>query len=426
MDWVKLKSMRVVFNVFKKRMTTVLKLWRQLADSNWYGNAQVRRSTFLIECVLKQQNTHKILKKFLIEKMPRLNKEQRLRAIGMLEAGRRHSDVARHFGVSQVTISRLASRYRATGSVKDRRRSGRPRVTTRAQDRHIVTSHLRNRFLSVPSTAAATPGRTNNRISANTVRRRLAENGMKARRPYNGLKLTRHHRRNRAQWARNRVRWTRNQWNGVVFSDESRYLLERVDGRQWVYRRRGERYADACVTEVDRYGGGSVMEWGAISFHHRSRLVVVPGNLNGVRYRDEILAPVVVPLMNANRGLTLFQQDNARCHTARVCTTYLQQQRVNVLPWPAKSPDLSPIEHLWDVLDRRVRRRSPSTLQQLERFLQQEWMAIPQIEIQTLVQSIHCRCIAVRDANGGHTRYWWVCDFVLRPLCSIQKCDVIS
>ena len=57
----------------------------------------------------------------------------------------------------------------------------------------------------------------------------------------------------------------------------------------------------------------------------------------GVRYRDEILA---------NRGLTLFQQDNARCHTAHVCTTYLQQQHVNVLPWPAKSPDLSAIEHL--------------------------------------------------------------------------------
>lgn len=369
------------------------------------GNIQVKRLTCLIEYVLVQQKLTKKLMKRLLENMPRLSKEQCLRAVGMLEAGRRHSDVATHFGVSRVTISRLASRYRTTGSVNDRRRSGRPRVTTRAQDRYIVTSHLRNRFLSVPSTAAATPGRTNNRISANTVRRRLAENGIKARRPYNGLKLTRRHRRNRAQWARNHVRWTRNQWNTVVFSDESRYLLERVDGRQWVYRRRGERYADACVTEVDRYGGGSVMVWGAISFHHRSRLVVVPGNLNGVRYRDEILAPVVVPLMNINRRLTLFQQDNARCHTARVCTTYLQQQRVNVLPWPAKSPDLSPIEHLWDLLDRRVRRRSPSTLPQLENFLQQEWNAIPQIEIQRLIQSMRRRCMAVRDANGGHTRY---------------------
>ena len=331
--------------------------------------------------------------------MPRLTKEQRLRAIGMLEAGRRHRDVAAHFGVARITVSRLAIRYRTTGSVNDRRRSGRPRVTTRAQDRYMVTSHLRNRFLTAPATAAVTPGRTNNRISVNTVRRILAENGRKARRPYKGIKLTRRHRRDRAQWARNHESWTRNQWNNVVFSDESRYLLERVDGRQRVYRRRGERYSDACVPEVDRYGGGSVMVWGAISFCHRTRLVIVPGNLTGVRYRDEILAPVVVPLMNANRALTLFEQDNARCHTARVCSTYLQQQHMNVLPWPAKSPDLSPIEHLWDVLDRRVRRRSPSTLRQLERYLQQEWKAIPQIEIQRLIQSMRRRCMAVRDAN---------------------------
>ncbi|KAK3083895.1 hypothetical protein FSP39_004845 [Pinctada imbricata] len=281
----------------------------------------------------------------------------------MLEAGRRHFDVVSHFGVTRVTISRLASRYRTTGSVNERRRSGRPRVTTAAQDRYTVTSHLRNRFLTVPSTTIGTPGRTNNRISANTVRRRLAEKGIKARRPYKGIKFTQRHKRNRAQWARNHARWTRHQWKGIVFSDESRYLLDRVDGRQWVYRRGGQRYSDACVPEVDRYGGISIMVWGAISYHHRSRLVVVPGNLAGVRYRDEILAPVVVPLMNANRGLTLLQQDNARCHTARVCSTYLQQQHVNVLPWLAKSPDLSPIEHLWDVLDRRLRRRTPSTLQ---------------------------------------------------------------
>ncbi|KAK3105855.1 hypothetical protein FSP39_007173 [Pinctada imbricata] len=71
--------------------------------------------------------------------MPRLNKEQRLRAVGMIEADRRHSDVASHFGVTRITILRLASRYKTTGSVNDRRRSGRPRVTTAAQDRYIYS-----------------------------------------------------------------------------------------------------------------------------------------------------------------------------------------------------------------------------------------------------------------------------------------------
>ena len=114
---------------------------------------------------------------------------------------------------------------------------------------------------------------------------------------------------------------------------------------------------------------------------------------------------IVVPLLNANRQLTVFQQDNARCHTARVCADFLQEQQVNVLPWPAKSPDLSPIEHLWDVLDRRVRRRQPATLAHLELFLEQEWNAIPQNEIQTLIRSMRRRCTVVRDANGGHTLY---------------------
>ena len=109
--------------------------------------------------------------------MPRLNETERLIAIGMLEANQRHVDVAAHFGVSRLTITRLLGRYRTIGSVSDRPRSGRPRVTTPAQDRHIRTSHLRDRFLAATNTAAVTPGRTNNRISAQTVRNRQAQGG---------------------------------------------------------------------------------------------------------------------------------------------------------------------------------------------------------------------------------------------------------
>ena len=86
--------------------------------------------------------------------------------------------VARHFGVSRSTISRLQGRLVTTGSVADGRRSGRPRVTTAAQDRRIRTTHLRNRFKSDSSTA-----REWDDISRHTVGRRLREEGIRCRRP---------------------------------------------------------------------------------------------------------------------------------------------------------------------------------------------------------------------------------------------------
>ncbi|MEW8544207.1 MAG: transposase [Candidatus Thiodiazotropha sp.] len=206
-------------------------------------------------------------------------------------------------------------------------------------------------------------------------------------------------------WVRHHGYWTRNQWNTVLFTDESRYCLHRIDRRARIYRRRGERFADACVNEVDRFGGGSVMVWGGISFSARTQLIIVHGNLTGQRYRDEILAPVVAPFFNANRNVTILQQDNARCHTARISVDFIRQQHNDILPWPARSPDLSPIEHMWDALDRRVRLRQPQTLRQLRDILVQEWNLIPQQQSRTLLNSMRRRCTAVRNANGGHTSY---------------------
>lgn len=340
---------------------------------------------------------------YATRKMPRLNEENRNRAIGRLEAGESQSSVARRLNVRQSTISRLWHRYTQHNSTRDRPRSGRPRVTTPAQDRYIRVLHLRNRAVTATYTADHVPGLR--RVSPQTIRNRLREHGIRPMRPHTGPVLHPHHRRARLQWCRNVRAWNLLNWRRIWFSDESRFLLYRHDGRMRVYRRRNERYARQCVREVDRHGGGGVMMWGGISMNGRTQLVHVQGNLNAVRYRDEILNRHVVPTIDAGRDI--FQHDNARPHTARITTDFLANNNITVLPWPSKSPDLNPIEHLWDQLDKRLRRRQlqPQTRLQLVNALRDEWRRIPQRRIRRLIQSMPRRCRAVIDARGGHTRY---------------------
>ena len=325
----------------------------------------------------------------------------------MLMDGHSQTAVARQFGVAQCTINRLYTRFRATGSVSDRPRSGRPRITTARQDRAIRLLHLRDRFKTAAETASHTLGTHGRPISAQTARNRLRAERIIARRPYVGPPLTPRRRQVRLDWMRRHGpnRFGMRRWRRVMFTDESRFSLYRSDGRKRVYRRRGERFADACVVERDRFGGASVMVWGGISHGVKSPLVVLNQNLNAVRYRDQILQPHVLPLLR--RHNLIFQQDNARPHVARVCRDFLTANNVQPLEWPPYSPDMSPIEHLWDELDRRIRKRQnpPTNRAQLIAALTEEWNNIPLRRINVLMNSMHKRIRAGIRARGAHTRY---------------------
>lgn len=329
----------------------------------------------------------------------------RERAIGMMNAGMAIRAVAAALNVHHSTIIRLRRRFRQFGTTVNRPHARRPRETTPAQDRYIRLQHLRDRFRPATRTAAETIGVHNRRIAAQTVRNRLREGDLRCRRPHRGLDLTAVRRRARLDWANAHARWNLARWRQIVFSDESRFNLFHADGRLRVWRRTGERYIDAATLRRVAHGGGGVMVWAGICHGDRTQLQFIDGNLNAVRYRDEILRPIVVPFIRRHHAT--FQHDNARPHVARVCTQFLEEENIPVLQWPAYSPDMSPIEHLWDALDRRIRRRIPvpANVPALRIALVEEWDNIPQATIDHLVASMRRRCVALRHARGGHTRY---------------------
>ncbi|GFX60666.1 DDE_3 domain-containing protein [Trichonephila clavipes] len=121
--------------------------------------------------------------------------------------------------------------------------------------------------------------------------------------------------------------------------------------------------------------------------------------LTGQRYVDDILRPHVGPFLNGLPG-AIFQQDNARPHAAIVAEDFLCH--FQTLPWPARSPDLSPVEHVWYQLKRQM--PSCHSVHDLELTVQDLWAHLPQENIRCLINSMLDRVAACIAAGCGPTR----------------------
>lgn len=335
--------------------------------------------------------------------------------IALLEAGHNQSDVARRLNLSRYSVRRVYQRFQETGGYIRRPGSGRQRRTSERDDRFLVSRSLRNRQLNAVQLGQELQEVRNVSISRWTVRRRLGEAGLTSHRPANGPKLTTAHRQARLQFAREHLNWTYEQWRSVMFSDECRMTLHGHDGRSRVYRRSSERFSQCCISERVAFGGGSCMFWGGIMLDTKTDIVFITGantgprsrGLTAARYVEEVLEGHVRPLAWLMGEDFILMHDNARPHVARTVCDYMEDVGITAMEWPARSPDLNPIEHVWDELKRRVRARSPAPtcLRELQLAIEEEWNAIPQDFMVKLIRSMKNRLRAVIKARGGNTPY---------------------
>ncbi|GFV29054.1 transposable element Tcb2 transposase [Trichonephila clavipes] len=193
-----------------------------------------------------------------------------------------------------------------------------------------------------------------------------------------------------------------------MFTDEYRFSLECDTQRVLVWRSRGTRNNPAFIRERSQYRRAGWMVWGVISIGGRTDLHIIRnGTLTGRRYADEILRPYVIPYAGAIGDSFVFQDDNAQPHRARLIENMIEAETIQRMESPACSPDLNPIEHVWDMIGRRIaaRPRPPATVQDLEIALLEEGNSIHQSLIDNLIASMVNRCAAVLAVRGDHTPY---------------------
>ena len=199
----------------------------------------------------------------------------------------------------------------------------------------------------------------------------------------------------RLQWAQRHFRWGRQQWGRVLMSLGLSLVIMTVKF-EFLEEEGNVLLIIVSLRGIDLEMG---VLWYGVALWAEGK----QGNLNAQGYINQILQPEALPFLQRH-GPAILMHDNARPHVVRICRQFLNRNNINVLPWPAVSPDMNQIEHIWDYLGRKVRARgNVHNLRDLENALIQEWNNIPNVVIRRYVRSMRGRLAACINSRGGHT-----------------------
>jgi len=332
---------------------------------------------------------------------------QRGEIIGAWKCGLSEAKIAAILGRAPGTVHNIIVAYRDNQQEKPPARPGRPKKITPRDSRAVKRIFQQNRRTNLKEIKDQFTTSTSKKIGLNTIRRHLHEIGFHGRVGVRKPLVTKKNQVKRLNWAKERQKWD-DEWSDIIWSDESKFELFRGDGRRWVWRRPHEKYDVKCLIPTTKSGQDGVMVWGCFTKHGLGPLVRLDGKITAKEYIT-VLQNHLIPYMNTleNKENVKFQEDNAPIHTARIAKKWKDENNVISLPWPAQSPDMNPIEHLWDELERRIRscKPLPKSKEDLWQMLQKEWYNIDASVYQNLVDSMPRRIAAVMQSKGNPTKY---------------------
>lgn len=336
-----------------------------------------------------------------------LSEFERGEIIGLWKGGHVERDIVNILDHPKSTIHNIIDKYKTEHQISNAPRSGRPPKLTERNVRYLVKTVKKDRQQSLDEITEKFNQISIVSVSSSTIKRTLHNEGFYGRAGKRKPLVSEVNRKKRLEWCRTRKDWE-SEWDTIIWSDESRFLLFQNDAHHWVWRRPHEKYDINCLIPTVKSGNQGIMVWGCFTKNKIGPLIQVSGRITGSVYIN-ILNNNLLPFID-ELGTNLnyiFQDDNAPVHRAKVVKEWIEENEITNILWPAQSPDLNPIEHLWDVLERKVRKHKPhpKNLNELMVILEEKWYEIEPEILENLVESMPRRIQAVIDSNGNPTKY---------------------
>lgn len=326
--------------------------------------------------------------------------------LSLIDNGHSNRAIAAQMGVSSGKVSDIRMKHRPD---MERATGGRPRLLTAPDKRLAGRTLLAGKADNAVQLKRVIAEETGKQVCAQTVRRGLVDEGFISVRKTEKPLLSSKHRRERFIWSESHREWTLEDWKTVIFSDETKINRFGSDGQQWVWKKKGEVINDRLIKPTLKFGGGSVMIWGCMMWEGVGNACKIDGRMDAELYVSILDDDLLETLEDYDKDVSdiIFQQDNDPKHTSKLAKNWFKTQKMKVLKWPAQSPDLNPIEHLWVHVKRRLAEyeEPPKGVNDLWTRVEDVWAAIPAEVCQRLVETMPRRIKAVIDAKGGYTEY---------------------
>lgn len=285
-------------------------------------------------------------------------------------------------------------------------RSGRPRKLSEREQREVVKIIKKNPKTSSSAIAGQLKENFDKDVTSRTVQNAVHEAGYNSRVPRKKPFISKVNQRKRIDFANEYLNKNMNFWKKVIFSDESKFNIFHCDGRISVWRRPNTELNKENLLPTVKHGGGGVMVWGCMAASGVGELVFIDGIMDKTGYMNILRNNLKKSAEKLGLASDFyFQQDNDPKHTAHIVREWILYNTPHTLKTPPQSPDTNPIEHLWDVLDKRIRKHHVTSKAQLKQILADEWEKIQPEVTHKLVSSMPNRLKEVIKRKGLPTNY---------------------